>query len=291
MGKRMTTETPPRLPKRDADSHKGTFGTVLAVAGSRDMAGAAILTAIAALRSGAGLVQVACPLSAQAVIAAGFPCYTTIPLNEDGDGQIDEPVPTRLTERIAKADAVAIGPGLGQGDSLRAFVRKLVEERTKPMVADADGLNALIGFEPRRNETPLVLTPHPGEFARLIFSTTDAVQKDREALAKAFAKRFGCILLLKGKGTIITDGLRLSVNPTGNPGMATGGSGDALTGVIAALLGQGMNAYEAARLGAWVHGLAGDDAAKRLGMVSMTAKDIVDSLPAAFMELERMEIA
>jgi NAD(P)H-hydrate epimerase len=291
MGKRMTDEMPPRLPKRDADSHKGTYGTVLAIAGSRDMAGAAVLTATAALRSGAGLVQVACPRSAQAVIAAGFPCYTTIPLNEDGEGRIDVCVPDSLAERMVHADAVAIGPGLGQSASLRDLVLRLVEDRRKPMVVDADGLNALAGLQPRRSETPLILTPHPGEFARLIGSTTEAVQKDRAVLAQALAIRFACIVLLKGQGTIITDGRRLAVNPTGNPGMATGGSGDVLTGVIAALLGQGMVAFEAARLGAWVHGLAGDDAAKRLGMVSMTAKDILDSLPAAFMELERMEIA
>ena len=279
----------PKLPRRARDAHKGTFGTVQVVAGSRGMAGAAVLTGRAALRGGAGLVRVACPANVQDVVAAGHPCYTTIGIRQHTDGTFGEGVAAELVEVARAADIAAVGPGLGQGESVSAFVRGLVGGLPElPIVLDADGLNAVAPFAegfPGRAE-PLVLTPHPGEFARLLGTTVAEVIANRELLAVAFAAKTGVVLLLKGANTLVTDGKKVYRNTTGNPGMATGGSGDVLTGVIAALVAQGLSAFDAAALGAFVHGRAGDIAATDLGQTALVATDILDSLPAAFRELE-----
>lgn len=276
--------TLPRLPRRRFDAHKGTFGKVLIVAGSSGMAGAAILSGRAALRSGAGLVQVATPASVQPIIAAGNPCYTTFSISS-----FSEAAASSVIEWARSASAVAIGPGLGQSPGVAAFVRRIVTELPQtPLLVDADGLNALSPFtEEFQNRTcPLVLTPHPGEFCRLSGKSMAEVQANRESVAAEFAARFGVVVLLKGAGTIVTDGRKLYRNSTGNPGMATGGSGDVLTGVIAALLGQKLPPFEAATLGAWVHGRAGDLAAASLGQIGLIAADLPEYLPYAFQELE-----
>ena len=256
---------PPRLPPRRADSHKGDYGRVLIVAGSRGFSGAAVLCGRGALRGGAGLVTVACPRDIQDVVAAGDPCYMTF-------------APTEDAADLPKADVVAVGPGLGPNAG--GLVRELLAHFAGPLVIDADALAAVPrgGFA---RSVPAVLTPHPGEFARMLGKTTGEVQADREGLAVGFARAEGVVLLLKGSGTVVTDGRRVYRNGTGNPGMATGGCGDVLTGLIAALLGQGLPPFEAAALGAWVHGRAGDLAAQRLGEVSLTASDLLDTLPAA----------
>jgi len=279
----------PRLPRRAPDAHKGTFGTVLVVAGSRGMAGAAVLAGRGALRAGAGLVRVACPASVQDVVAAGSPCYMTVGIRQHADGSLGDGAAAEVIELARGADAVALGPGLGRGPSVAAFVRDLVVGLPeKPVVLDADGLNALAPFEagfPGRT-APLVLTPHPGEFARLLGRPVADVVADREKRAVEFARRFGLVLLLKGSGTLATDGARLYRNTTGNPGMATGGSGDVLTGVIAALVGMKLAAFDAAALGAWAHGRAGDLAAAKLGQTGLTAADLPEYLPAALREAE-----
>jgi len=279
----------PRLPRRTPQGHKGTYGTVLVIAGSRGMTGAAVLVGRGALHSGAGLVRVACPAGVQDVIAAGHPCYTTFGIRQHTDGSFSEDAAEELLEFAQAADVVAIGPGLGQGASVAGFVRVLLNELPKiPIVLDADGLNAISPFGsgfPKRS-APLVMTPHPGEFARLLGSSVRDVLAERESLAVDFARRAGVVLLLKGSGTLVTDSHKLYRNTTGNPGMATGGSGDVLTGVITALIGQGFAAFDAAVLGAWVHGRAGDIAATKLGQVGLTAADLADYLPAAFREIE-----
>lgn len=279
----------PRLPRRAHDSHKGTFGTVQVVAGSVGMTGAAVLTGRAALRAGAGLVRVACPAAAQAVVAAGNPCYTTAGIRQHADGSFGEGAADELVELGRSADAVAVGPGLGQGVGVAEFVRAVVGGLPEvPVVLDADGLNAVAPFEGTfagRSE-PLILTPHPGEFARLTGAAVPKTAEDRLREAVAFAARWRVVLLLKGSGTLVTDGGRLYRNTTGNPGMATGGSGDVLTGVIAALLGQGLSAFDAAALGAWAHGRAGDIAAADLGQTGLVATDVIEHLPHAFRELE-----
>ncbi len=279
----------PRLPRRARDGHKGTYGKVLVVAGSRGMAGAAILAGRGALRAGAGLVQVACPACTQPVVAAGNPCYMTVPLRQHADDSFGDGVDDEVVELARVANAVAIGPGIGRTDDAAELVRFVVRALPRtPFVVDADGLNALAPLrdEFRGRPTPLVLTPHPGEFARLAAVPMHDATTHREALAVPFASRTGVVLILKGAGTLVTDGRRLYRNSTGNPGMATGGSGDVLTGVVAALLGQGLAPFEAAVLATWVHGRAGDIAAAALGQTGLTAADLPDALPAAFRELE-----
>lgn len=281
-------ELPP-WPRRATDGHKGTYGKVLVVAGSRGMSGAAVLTGRGTLRAGAGLVQVACPACVQTVVAAGHPCYMTVPLRQHADGSLGDGLAGEVVELARAASAVAVGPGLGQSADVTALVRGVVRELPRtPLVVDADGLNALapLADEFRDRPVPLVLTPHPGEFARLAGVNTPEVVARREELAAQFAARFGVVLLLKGAGTVVTDGRRLYRNSTGNPGMATGGSGDVLTGVVAALLARGMPPFDATVLAAWVHGRAGDHAAAALGQTGLTAADLPDYLPAAFRELE-----
>jgi NAD(P)H-hydrate epimerase len=279
----------PRLPRRPYDGHKGTFGTVLVVAGSRGMAGAATLAGRGALRGGAGLVRVACSLDIQDVVAATYPGYTTFGIRQHADGSFAEGSAEEIVELAKAASVVAIGPGLGRAATTVAFVRRLIEAlRDEPVVLDADGLFAVSPFtEEFKNRTaPLVLTPHPGEFSRLTGEALPKSEGERESQAVAFASRFRCVLLLKGSGTLVADDSRLYRNSTGNPGMATGGSGDVLTGLIAALIGMGIAAFDAAALGAWVHGRAGDLAAGKLGQTALTAADLLDYLPAAFRELE-----
>jgi NAD(P)H-hydrate epimerase len=253
------------------------------------MSGAAVLVGRGALHSGAGLVRVACPDNVQDVVAAGHPSYTTFGIRLHTDGSFGDGATDELVEFAKGAEVVAIGPGLGQGQSTSTFVRSVVERLAAvPIVLDADGLNAVApwadGFPQRR--APLVLTPHPGEFARLTGLTVHEVLTNREEHAVTFARKTGAIVLLKGSGTLVTDSNRLYRNTTGNPGMATGGSGDVLTGVIAALVAQGLTAFDAAVLGAWVHGRAGDLAAKKMGQVGLTSADLADHLPFAFKELE-----
>lgn len=279
----------PRLPRRARDGHKGTYGRVLVVAGSRTMAGAAVLCASAALRGGAGLVQVACPADAHAVVAAGNPCYTTFPLRQHAAGAFSEGAAGDVIERGRAANVLAVGPGLGHTPDVAALVRELLTELAEvPAVVDADALNALapLGDDFRGRPAPLVLTPHPGEFARLTGRPAPDGPRERAAQAAAFAANVGAVVLLKGAGTVVTDGRRVYVNATGNPGMATGGAGDVLTGLVAALIGQRLPAFDAAVLGCWVHGRAGDAAAAVLGQTSLTAADLIDHLPTVFRELE-----
>jgi ADP-dependent NAD(P)H-hydrate dehydratase len=281
-------DTLPTLPKRPADGHKGLYGSVLVVAGGRGMAGAAGLSGVAALRSGAGLVRVASSAEVQPTVASFEPSYMTYPLESDQEGLISaEPAKAALGTLLERSDVLAIGPGLGQSEGIRDLVRWVVDSVTVPTVIDADGINALAGQTDALGDLkrPVVITPHPGEFARLTGRTVAEIQADRERHAVALAQADNLVVVLKGANTIVTDGTRLYINSTGNPGMATGGSGDILTGVIAALIGQKLPAFEAAQLGVYVHGLAGDMARDQNGEVGMIAGDIVDVLADAFYHL------
>ena len=277
----------PKLPARDPDSNKGTHGRGLLIAGSVGMSGAAVLGGTAMLRSGTGLVTVATTRAAQTLVALGNPCYMTAGLTEDPvTGKLSHGAIGPALQLAMDRDAVGIGPGLGTSEALGQLVRLLLEQSRGGLVVDADGLNSL-GHNPvlPKRLVPAVITPHPGEFARLTGQTIAEVQSDREGNARKLARHLGVVVLLKGNHTVITDGERLAVNKTGNPGMARGGSGDVLTGILVALLCQQMTPYEAAVLGAHVHGLAGDFARDKLGEVGMIATDLVDFLPAAFMRL------
>ena len=280
----------PKLPRREREGHKGSYGHVLVVGGSPGMIGAPALAANACLRAGAGLVTVAVPEGIQQAVAVLCPCATSVRLACDGKGQPHNSAVRQLLEQLAGCDVLAMGPGFGLTPGYVQLVRAALEQE-KPAVLDASGLHDLcaIGDWPSRRHCPLVLTPHPGEFGRLAGVSPKDVQKDRLNLAVTCARRWAghgsrqlpLILVLKGAGTIVTDGRRVYVNGTGNPGMATGGAGDVLTGVIAALIGQGLAPFEAAVLGVNVHGRAGDLAARDLGEVSMIASDLLDYLPRA----------
>jgi len=281
-------ETIPNLAKRPAESHKGMYGTVLVVAGGRGMAGAAAMAGISALRSGAGLVRIACPAEVQPTVASFEPSYMTFPLENDADGLIRfEPARRALAPLLSSASVLAMGPGLGQSDDVKTLVRWVLETVEIPTVLDADALNALAGRADllANLKRPVVLTPHPGEFARLTGRTVAEIQADREGHAASLAKAGNLVVVLKGHATVVTDGTRVYVNTTGNPGMAKGGSGDVLTGVIAALIAQHLPPFEAAQLGVYAHGLAGDMARDQNGEVGMIAGDIVDVLADAFFHL------
>ncbi len=275
----------PRLAPRTPDSNKGNFGRVLIVAGSRGMTGAAILCGTAALRGGAGLVRLAVPADVLPIVAMGQPCYMTAGLAHDPHGRIDAAAEAEVAALLRANDVAAVGPGLGQSAGVAHCVRALLTI-PKPLVLDADGLNVLRGDTAplRGRAAPLVLTPHPGEFARLLRTDVPTVLAQREELVNRFAADHGLVLVLKGHATLVADGQHLYRNTTGNPGMATGGTGDVLTGLIAALIGQGLDAFAAARLGVYLHGLAGDLAREDLGEVSLIATDLLDYLPRAFQQ-------
>jgi NAD(P)H-hydrate epimerase len=272
----------PRAP----DSHKGDYGRVLVVAGSVGKTGAAHLAAVGALRSGAGLVTVATPGSCAAIVASMAPEYMTEPLDEAVNG-LDPDGVDRLLE-IAR-DVVAIGPGLGQDEATREFIKQLVDRATMPVVVDADGLNAFVDDPDRlsgREGRDLIITPHPGEMARLVGMSTDEVQASRLEIARNFAIAHRVYVILKGHRTLIaTPDEKVFINPTGNPGMATGGTGDVLTGMIAAWLAQLLDAEAACKLAVYLHGMAGDLAEADEGEVSMTAADLAGHIGDAVLEL------
>ncbi len=276
----------PKLKPRAVDGHKGDYGKVCIIAGSIGMSGAAALAGRAALRAGAGLVRVATPKSVLPIVAAIEPSFTTIALPEDSNGRISAKAINIILEAISENDAMAFGPGIGTSGALRSILETLLEQESLKLVIDADGLNNLAGIKdwPARLKAKLILTPHPGEFKRLWSNLLrEELPADRQQQALQLSQRTNTIVVLKGAGTVVTDGEKVYINKTGNPGMATAGSGDVLTGIITALLGQGLSDFDAAVLGVYIHGLAGDIAAEKLGQISLIATDIAQALPDAFM--------
>ena len=278
--------TVPPAPARPLDGHKGTFGSVLVIGGSRGMAGAVALAGQAALHSGTGLVTVAAPSCVSDIVAQFHPAYMTAALPCDGDFLSSQAVST-IDELSGGKRSIALGPGLGQSSEVAGLVQRLYAQLDLPMVLDADGLNAFIGCAEKLNTAagPRIMTPHPGEFARLIGRSVAEVQQDREALAVSFAECQGVVCILKGEGTIVTDGRRLYRNMTGSTALSTGGSGDVLTGLIAGLLAQGMECFEAAQLGVWLHGKAGELAGAKYSEQYTSAVEILSSLSDAWLLL------
>lgn len=264
------------LPERDPFGHKGTFGKVLLLCGSRGFTGAAYLAAMGALRSGAGLVYLGVPESIYAIEAVKLNEPVVFPL-PDVDGKLSAEAIPQILNRLPAMDAILIGCGLGISEGTLAVVKAVLETAVCPVVLDADGINVLSGHMDilRGRQYPTILTPHDGEFRRVGGSVGD----DRMASAGAFASEFGCVLLLKGHRTCITDGQTGYVNGTGNPGMAVGGSGDVLAGILTGLLGQGMEPLKAAACAAWLHGAAGDLCASELGQYAMLPTDMLSALP------------
>ncbi|HEY2253644.1 MAG TPA: NAD(P)H-hydrate dehydratase [Planctomycetaceae bacterium] len=277
----------PTLPARPEESHKGSFGSALIVAGSRGMSGAAALSGQGALRGGAGLVTVAVPAGIQGIVASVEPSYLTLALLEDDAGRISRLAASEILGRLDDRTAAAIGPGWGKSADLIELAHVLFTSIEIPLVVDADALNALAALPAGFPKAPAarILTPHPGEFSRLAGADTKTIQADRQTLAAEFAHAHGVIVVLKGHETVVTDGERVAINTTGNSGMATGGTGDVLTGLITALLAQGMLPFDAAHLGVHLHGLAGDLAAAQFGKPGMIASDLPCFLGQAWRQL------
>jgi ADP-dependent NAD(P)H-hydrate dehydratase len=279
--------TLPKLAPRRPDAHKGNFGRALLIGGSRGMAGAISLSGMACLRSGAGLVKLAVPECVLETVAGFEPAYMTVPLMSDSSGYLFPEAAEQLGPYLADATCVAIGPGIGRSPGITKVVELIYKSANQPLVVDADGLNALASLPNGLTGAhgPRVLTPHPGEFARFVKFKHKASRDEQIARARELAAEHSVVILLKGAPTYITDGQREHFNQTGNPGMATGGTGDILTGIITALICQNLSPFDAAVLGAHVHGLAGDLAAAELGQVSLIASDLLKYLPRAFQAL------
>ena len=295
-----------QLFRRRLDAHKGDFGHILIVAGSLRYSGAGVLASAAALRCGAGLVTLGMPKSlCPAIIKIKPKEVMLLPLPQTADIALAASAYRKIKESAEAVEVLALGPGLSQNKSAQKLARALVSGINKPMVIDADGLNALVGNlnllrEPKTesfdfrlglgtersrsaaNRKPRILTPHPGEMARLLGTSVKSVQAKRKEVAKKFAQDHKVTLVLKGHWTVVAspEG-RIYINKTGNPGMASAGSGDVLAGMIAAFLGQGLRPFDAARHAVYIHGLAGDLAAKEKTQVGMIASDIVEKIPEA----------
>ncbi|MEN9554912.1 MAG: Nicotinamide nucleotide repair protein [Planctomycetota bacterium] len=276
----------PTIPQRPGNGHKGTFGRVLVLGGSGGMSGAVCLASVAALRSGSGLVTAAVPCSIQTLVAGYEPCVMTRGLAEEQQ-QLKRIPPEIRDDLLQNMNAVCCGPGLGRGEGARGIVADLLTSAVCPLILDADALN--VAAERRLLELPrraaCVITPHPGEFSRLTGTSIPATNAERDRQAIDYAGQTGTIVVLKGPGTVVTDGRRIYRNTTGNSGMATGGSGDVLAGMVVSLLGQGIPAFEAAAIAVHAHGLAGDFAAEHLTERGMIASDLLRFLPHAWRAL------
>lgn len=264
------------LPRRNVNSHKGNYGKILLLCGSVGYTGSAALAAMGAIRSGAGLVYLGVPISIYQIEAIKLTEPIVFPL-EDTDGRYAESCIEKISSVIHKMDAVLIGPGLGQSAGTFAVVKYVLEQFKGPVVLDADGINVMQAHKDilRGRTCPTILTPHDGEFVRI----GGSLDNNRLESCSRLASELGCIVLLKGHRTVISDGITHYTNTTGNPGMAVGGSGDVLAGMIVSLLGQGMNPLEAAACAAWLHGRAGDICARKLGQYGMLPTDMLNVLP------------
>lgn len=274
-------------PKR---ANKGDFGRIFILAGSRGFTGAAALSSFAALRAGAGLVTLGCPEKVYSILARRHPEVMVRPLPSTPHGTLSEKGLREILEFARTQDVLALGPGLGRHPSTVRLLRKLMIQSSLPLVVDADGVNALKGKPEllKKCRWAPILTPHPGEFIRAFGGKKPVTDRERRRRVRETARRFGVILVLKGYHSVIArPNGQVSRNPTGNPGMATGGTGDVLTGIIAALLGQGISAYQAARFGVYLHGLAGDLAAQEKGEVSLVAGDLIEFFPRAVQRVLR----
>ena len=276
------------VPDREPDTHKGTYGHLLALAGSRGKTGAAILACRAAMRVGTGLVTLAAPRSLNDIFASSMVEVMTEPLKDDAGGL--EPLNDQGWQRLLdKKNALLFGPGMGIKDWARGALRWLLRNLSIPWVIDADGLNNLAEEVERLRsaKTPPVLTPHPGEMARLIGSDSAAINRDRVGLARSFARDHRCYVILKGARTVIaTPQGKVFINPSGNPGMASGGMGDVLAGILAGLLAQGFNIEDALKLGVFLHGFVGDQVARARGEIGMIASDVIEALPRGMKTLK-----
>ncbi|MBT9138306.1 MAG: Bifunctional NAD(P)H-hydrate repair enzyme Nnr [Syntrophomonadaceae bacterium] len=276
------------FPRRRGDSHKGDYGHVFILAGSTGLSGAAVLGSIAAIRTGAGLVTLGIPESLNPIMEVKLTEVMTLPLPETTEGSLSPGALRRILQMMEKVDAVALGPGLSTNSETGELLRELLVAIEKPVVLDADGLNLLNGDLSllKNARCPLVITPHPGEAGRLIGKGSEEVQSDRIGTAREIASQSGAVVVLKGAATVLANSQGdVWINSTGNPGMASGGVGDILPGMIASFIGQGLSEIDAARAAVYIHGKAGDIAAEKVGLPSLIATDIIDNLPIAMLQL------
>jgi NAD(P)H-hydrate epimerase len=275
------------LLQRKLNSHKGDFGHVFILAGSLRFCGAAILTSLAALRSGAGLVTLGIPRSLYNIFARRIVELMLKTLSETKDKTLSLSAYSEIINFLEKkADILVLGPGLSQNKSTQTLIRRLIATSSKPMVIDADGLNALAGHlnilqNRKKRQLVTILTPHLAEMSRLVGMNIKELKKERKNVAKMLANEYNITVVLKGHNTLVVEGKNIYINKTGNPGMATAGCGDVLTGMIGAFLAQGLSAFSAAKYAVYLHGKAGDLAAKEKSQLSVIASDIIDKLPEA----------
>ncbi len=276
---------PSVLLKRKLDSHKGNYGHLLVLAGSPGLTGAATLCSLSALRAGAGLVTLGIPESLNPILEVKLTEVMTRPLPETKEKTISPAALPIILKFSKKIDAFAIGPGLSTQKGTENFLLNLLPQIQQPTILDADGLNILAKDISilKKVKAPFILSPHPGEMARLVKKPLSEIQKNREKIACDFAAQYKVVLILKGYKTIVAGEKSTYINHTGNPGMATAGSGDVLTGIVGALLAQGLSSFEAAKFGVYLHGLSGDLAARDKGEISLIASDILEKLPDAFL--------
>mgnify|MGYP001009393393 CR=1 FL=1 len=271
------------LPKRKKDLHKGDFGRVGIIAGSKGMIGAAYLSSIAALRSGSGLVYNIVPKSLYEIFSIKLIESIIIPVEDNNTGHFILNSLNEVEETIQNKDVLAIGPGIGVDDERIEFIQNILINYNGPIVLDADGINCL-AQDPTillKRKGPTIITPHPGEMSRLLNINIQKIQENRVKYSKNISNKYNIITVLKGANTVVTNGKDIYINPTGNPGMATAGSGDVLTGIIASFIGQGIVPYKAAILGVYLHGLAGDLAKADKGEYGLIARDILENIPYA----------
>lgn len=278
-------QLPVRLRKRKTDTHKGDYGYVFVLGGSLGLTGAVCLCAGAALKTGAGLVKTGVPESLAGIFEVKLTEVMTMPLEETVQKTLSLGAFEKIRDNIEKIDVIALGCGAGLDESTKKLIWKIIENIDKTLIIDADGLGALaenLEVLQLRKSKNIVLTPHLGEFSRLTKLSIEQIKKQRKKLAKEFALRYNLTLVLKGWRTLVTDGRALFENTTGNPGMATAGSGDVLTGIIAGLTAQGIDCFSAAKLGVYLHGKAGDLAVRDKTQNCLIASDIIEYLPKAF---------
>ncbi|MDE6659383.1 MAG: NAD(P)H-hydrate dehydratase [Eubacterium sp.] len=274
--------------KRNLNSNKGDFGKQLNICGSYKMPGASVICAKAALKTGVGLLKCAFPKSVYGVLTAHLTQPIFAPMSENEDKTFSMGALTEVLNEIKWADSIALGCGIAVNDDTQLIVNQVIKESNVPVVVDADGINCLsVNIDVLRDsKAPIILTPHPGEMARLIHQEVSFVQENRIDCAKSFAKEHGCIVVLKGANTVVTDGVNAFVNTTGNPGMAMGGTGDMLTGMIASFIAQGLTPFDAAVSGVYIHGLCGDITAREISQRGMTVDNMLELLGALMIDFE-----
>ena len=281
------------LPPRPRDMHKGKAGRLFLMAGSEGLSGAAVLCALGALRTGAGLVTVGIPKRLHDPLAKKLTEAMLKVLPETEKGTLSLQALPEILKAVEQSDVVGIGPGLSQYPQTQDLIRQVVSRTLRPMVIDADGLNAFAAHAALlgKHRAATVITPHPGEMARLTGLAVEEIQKSRETVARQFSRNCRVVVVLKGEHTVVSniDG-ECYTNDTGNPGMATGGAGDVLTGVIAALIGQGLSIFDSARLGVYLHGLAGDMVASKQGEIGLIASDLIDTIPLAIRQYQQAAV-